>query len=129
VTSIASMAHYVIIYDSEGGYAPQHDAYYVRVRVDCDARPLGAWPGWIDGRTLSSQPPSTPLELRQFWRAAVSVLAWSIKDAGEHGELPQAWNQTAQEIPLLAASVSMLASSAPRDSDWEAGESVLEFDA
>ena len=122
------MTHHVVRYDSEGTYAPQHDAYYVRVGVERHGQPLGAWLGWIDGRTLSSQPPSTPAELRQFWRAAVSVLAWSIKDAGEHGELPHESTQAVHEVPLIAASVSILASSAPRDTDWEAGETVVEFD-
>jgi hypothetical protein len=112
------VAHYEIFHDDEHGFFDR-DAFWYRVRVVRDGRPVGVWLGVVN------IPDEGPQD--QVHRAVTVACAEKLRDMAARGELRTEWQFVGVSVIVAEAErdqVDLLL----RTDQSNPGELVLEFD-
>jgi hypothetical protein len=118
------VAHYQVFYDDRDTFFDR-DAFWYRVPVVRDRKPLGVWLGAVNGLV-----PSNPDQdaQRQTDRDAMLACAEAIRDMAIHGKLTTEWQFVGVLVIVTDAERERLGLRLRTD-EWEQAELVLEFDA
>jgi hypothetical protein len=114
-----TVAHYQIFSDDEDSFFDR-DAFWYRVRVVRDRKPLGVWLGVVNIRDEDPQ--------HQAHRAATLACAQKIQDMAVHGQLRTEWQFVGVSVIVTEAERDQ-AGLQLRTDEGNPGELVLEFDA
>ncbi len=120
------MAHYRVVYMKQGSlddgeFSDTRDVHEYTVQVERDGLFRGEWVGTIDGQTLYTL---AGKDVPQFHRNAVLVVASHLLSAVETGDV-----LTDDVGRLVVLSVDeVVGFTPPGDTDWQPGDTVLEFD-
>ncbi len=121
------MAHYRVVYMKQGSLddgevSDTRDVHEYTVQVERDGRFRGEWVGTIEGQTLYAMAGN---DVSQFHRNAVPVVANHVWSAVHNGETLS--DDVGRVVVLGGDEVMGLAPLC--DTDWQPGDTVLEFDA
>jgi hypothetical protein len=120
-----TVAHYQIFFDDEDSFFDR-DAFWYRVPVVRDRKPLDVWLGAVNG-LLSSNIVDQDAQ-RQAHRDATLACAQRIRDMAVHGEVMTEWQFVGVFVIVTEAErdqVNLLSGT----EESNPGELVLEFDA
>jgi hypothetical protein len=119
------VAHYQIFSD-DGASFFDRDAFWYRVPVVKDRKPLDVWLGAVNGLGLSTIPDEDAQN--KAHRDATLACAQSIRDLAVHGELRTEWQFVGVSVIVTEAERDQVGLLIRADT-WHPGELVLEFDA
>jgi hypothetical protein len=112
------VAHYQIFSDNEDSFFDR-DAFWYRVRVVRDRKPLGVWLGVVNSPDEDAQ--------QQGHRDATLACAQKIREMAVHGELRTEW-QFVGVFVIVTEDERDQVGLLLRTDEWNPGELVLEFD-
>jgi len=121
------MAHYRVVYWKQGSVddgeiSDNRDVHEYTVQVERDGLFQGEWVGTVDGQPLYT---AAGNDGPQFHRNAVLVVGSHLQSAVERGETLT--EDVGTHFYLNVDEV--MGFTPPGDTDWQPGDTVLEFDA
>jgi hypothetical protein len=121
------VAHYRVVYMKQGSLddaelSDTRDVHEYTVQVERDGLFRGEWVGTVDGQTLYTM---AGKDVSQFHHNAVLVVANHLWSAVQRGE---ALSDDVGRLVVLGGD-EVMGLAPPCDTDWQPGDTVLEFDA